>query len=814
LKEDFNIKEYTNKLTPLMQQYWNIKNNYQDVILFFRLGDFYEVFANDALKIAPILNIVLTKRAGTPMCGVPCRSVNSYIKKLINIGLRVAVCEQLENSYSTKGIVKRGVTKIITPGMIIDDVFLEAKDNNFLMALTCEKKMAYITYAVADISTGDFFSSKISVELAKSEILKYEPKEFVISDNNTLIDSFLFKLKIPISKIENTFFDFENAKNEIINSFGFNSLKKFSLEDVDMICVCGALLSYIRKTQLYSGTKIFYNINCINSSDFMYLDNGTIKNLELFNSLTSEDKSNTLFSTLNSTKTYMGSRMLRKWISRPLLNISKIVRRQKFIRFFIENAELRNKTIKKLKDISDIERLIARVISNNVTPKDLIALKNSLILINSIFKNISFIKNSNYEFDTEINSNIILINKIALYLYETPNLYIKDGGVIKNGINDELDEFRTSLRKIRNHLIKFETKERKITGINNLKVGYTSVFGYYLEVSKSNIKFVPKHYIRKQTIVNGERYITEELKSIEEKILFYNDKIFKLEKNIFDNLVKKISSLAKNILNTAKKIAEIDIFCNFAIDALRYNYICPVLLDNKRLNIIEGRHPVVERILKKGEFTTNDISFNTNQKIIILTGPNMSGKSTYMRQIAIIVLMAQIGSFVPVNKKAEIGIVDRIFTRMGSIDNIVEGESTFMREMIEIAIIMNQYTKKSLIILDEVGRGTSNYDGIAIAQSIVEFFSKEDLKKNDGVKILFATHYFELTTLNRHFKKIGNYKIDVKEWNDNIIFLHKVIKGSTNKSYGIYVAKIAGVPEEIIKRASVILHNLKINSIN
>ncbi|MDR2666403.1 MAG: DNA mismatch repair protein MutS [Endomicrobium sp.] len=797
------IKKSLDKMTPLMQQYWDIKAKYSNMVLFFRLGDFYEMFSDDAVKAAPILEVVLTQRNGVSMCGIPYHSANSYIRKLITKGLKVAICEQLEVPGNVlKGIVKRGVTKIITPGTLLEDVLLESKKNNFLMSLVFDNALLYTAFAVADISTGDFFASEMALKSIETEILKYNPGELIVSSvttrNKPILD-FLEKFKIPISNVKDSFFDIEDAKKIVCEVFGCNALEKFKLYKKEIICACGALIAYVREVQPRS-VDIFLNIKYINNSNFMYLDSVAIKNLELFNSISNRKTTNSLLSVVDSTKTAMGARTIRQWLIKPLLDISKIETRQSIVKFFIDNSNLRKKIVEKLKIVSDVERIIARITSGNANPKDMTALKYSL----KTFNDVSEIIRCGNLLDFNIPDNSQVIDKISSYLLDEPSMSLKDGNVIRNGVNYELDELRRMSADAKLYISNLEIKERSLSGISNLKIGYTSVFGYYIEISKSNIALAPKHYVRKQTLATSERYITEELKILEEKILSSQEKILRLESNIFNALRLEISTFSSNILKASKIISEIDIFCGFASNAVEYNYSCPKILCNRDLFIEGGRHPVLERILKSGEFTANDISFKDDSSIMILTGPNMSGKSTYLRQTALIIIMAQMGSFVPAYS-AKIGLIDRIFTRIGAGDNLAGGESTFMVEMIETAGILNQYTERSLIIFDEVGRGTSTYDGIAIAWAIIESLAGDRRKS----KVLFATHYFELTGLSKTLREVVNYSVSVKEWNDRIIFLHRIVQGSADKSYGIYVAKIAGIPQQVIEKAYNILNRLE-----
>ncbi|MDR1245060.1 MAG: DNA mismatch repair protein MutS, partial [Endomicrobium sp.] len=624
---------------------------------------------------------------------------------------------------------------------------------------------------------------------------------------NKRIQDFAASVKAPISYVNDCFFDFENSKKIIMEHFGEGLFKEFGLNQKEVVRACGALVSYIKEMQPQS-VGIFSNIKYINNSDFMYLDAVAIKNLELLTSLASGKFENSLLSVIDSTKTPMGARTIRRWLTKPLLDVSKIENRQNAVNFFIEESSLRKDIAEKFKYVSDIERIIARISSGTANPKDLSALKDSLKVINDISKILSATKKLTFN----IPDNIRIIEKISSYIVDEPPVSLKDGNAIRSGVNSELDELRKISTDAKGFISNLEAKERESSGINNLKIGYTSVFGYYIEVSKSNVALAPKHYVRKQTVATGERYITEELKSLEEKILSSQEKILRLESDIFNSLRQELSLYTSDILKTSQIISEIDVFCGFASNALEYNYVCPKISNTKELSIKDGRHPVVERILKTGDFTANDVFFNEQSRIMILTGPNMSGKSTYLRQISLIVIMSQIGSFVSASE-AEIGIVDRIFTRIGAGDNLAGGESTFMVEMAETANILNQYTQRSLIILDEVGRGTSTYDGMSIAWSIIEFLGDAKRKANDGAKVLFATHYFELTTLSETLKGVVNFSVDIKEWNGNVIFLHKIIEGSADKSYGIHVAKIAGLPHQVIERAYKILNKLEADSV-
>ena len=794
-----------------MQQYWNIKANYPGMILFFRLGDFYEMFGDDAVRAAPIMEVVLTQRGGTPMCGVPYHSVNTYLRKLINKGFKAAICEQLEEPGASKGIVKRGVTRIITPGTVLEDTLLESKQNNFLMSVIFDENFSSGAFAAADISTGEFFTAETDIKNFEAEIAKYAPGEIIFSDSNLSnrkVAAFTEKLITPVSQVNDNYFDPDSSKRIIKEILGDHAIKTFGLDKEEIVRACGAILAYAKETQPQS-TGIFSSIKFIRNSEFMHLDGVAVKNLELLTSMATGKTENSLLDIIDATKTPMGARTIRQWLIKPLMNLDKIKNRQRAVNYFIENGDIRRDISEKLKSVSDIERIIARISTGSAGPRDLTALKDSLEIINEV----SEILKTTEGLKADIPKNEEVIKKISEHIVDEPPVTLKDGNVIRTGISPELDELRKISTDTKTYISNLETKERQASGINNLKIGYTSVFGYYLEITKSNIHLAPKHYIRKQTLINSERYITEELKTLEEKILSAQEKTLRLESDIFNTLKEEITLFTGDILKTSQITAEIDIFCGFAINAIEYNYCCPEMTDDNDLYIIEGRHPVVERILKSGEFVANDISFCQESRILILTGPNMSGKSTYLRQTALIAIMAQTGSFVPA-QSAKIGLIDRIFTRIGAGDNLAGGESTFMVEMTETANILNQYTEKSLIVLDEVGRGTSTYDGMSIAWAIIEFLADTKRQSNKGSKVLFATHYFELTDLANKHEGISNFSVDVKEWNGDVVFLHKIVEGSADRSYGIHVAKIAGIPHWIIERANRILKKLEANQID
>ena len=806
-----NKTKKENAPTPLMQQYLDIKANYPDVILFFRLGDFYEMFGDDAIKAHKILEVILTKRQTTPMCGVPYHSVNNYIRKLVKAGFKIAICEQLEDPASVKGIVKRGVVRVITPGTILEDNLLDSKQNNFLMSVIVDALDKNAAIAVSDISTGDFFTYRSTLSNLENEITKYKPNEIIIPQKdcaNEKLQTILQKFEILASPVKDIYTDSGYCESFIKKTLNVQSLAHFNIADKpDIISAVGTVFVYIQENQPQT-ISILQNIKYIENNDFMVLDSVAIRNLEILRSLSTLKQEGSLLDAIDSTVTPMGARLLRNWLIKPLLNISEIENRQNNTKVFVENTSLKEELRQDLKSVCDLDRIVSRIVSGGAHPKEMLALKDSLAIINNILKKLEKEASFKTNIDTSLALNII--NKIDSYINPEAPILLKDGNVIKSGVSKDLDDYRLLSKAAKKYISDLEVKEKEKTGINTLKIGYTSVFGYYIDVTKSNVHLVPAEYIRKQTLTNSERYITQELKTLEEKIISAQDKIIKLETELYVSLRQEIATYSNYILNLSAMIAELDIFLSFADNAIRFNYCCPKVSDSKNLILKDARHPVVEQILKSGNFVANDVNLNdTSERVMIITGPNMSGKSTYLRQTALIVIMAQIGSFVPCSY-AEIGIVDRIFTRIGAGDNLAGGESTFMVEMSETANILNQYTDRSLIILDEVGRGTSTYDGMSIAWAIIESFSDMSNKNNAGAKVLFATHYFELTSLANK-NGIINKSVDVKEWNGNVIFLHKIVDGAADKSYGIHVAKIAGLPYKVTKRAYEILNGLEKN---
>lgn len=806
-------------LTPMMQQYMDIKNQYKDCILFYRLGDFYEMFFEDAITCSKILEITLTgKNCGleerAPMCGVPYHAVESYLSKMIENGYKVAICEQVEDPKEAKGIVKRDVTRIVTPGTNLNMQMLDETKNNFLMSIMYTINDYGI--AVVDITTGDFFVTEVdNCRKLEDEINKYCPSEIICNDAFYIsgydIDSIATRLNISVSSLESWYYEEESAINKIKTHFKVDSLAGLGLVDFSIGAIAaGGLLQYLYDTQKNSLDHLTHITPYI-TSKYMVLDSATRRNLELLETLREKQKKGSLLWVLDKTKTAMGARLLRKFIEQPLIDYDEIIKRHDAIECINNNAITREELREYLNPIYDLERLLTKVSYKSVNPRDLIALKTSMQMIPHIKCLLEDLDapllNELYE---QIDGLQDLSDMIEKAIEEDPPIAVKEGGIIKNGFNEDVDKLRSVKTDGKSWLTDIETKEREKTGIKNLRIKFNKVFGYYLEVTNSYKDLVPEGWTRKQTLANAERYITPELKELEDMILGAEDKLFNLEYQLFVEIRENIASQILRIQQTAKVIAEVDVFCSLALVAERNNFTRPVMNKDGVINIKDGRHPVVEKMISSGLFVENDTYLDNNTaRVSIITGPNMAGKSTYMRQTALIVLMAQIGSFVPASF-ANIGIVDRIFTRVGASDDLASGQSTFMVEMTEVANILRNATKDSLLILDEIGRGTSTYDGLAIAWSVIEHISNKQLL---GAKTLFATHYHELTELEGKLDSVNNYCIAVKENGDDIVFLRKIIKGGADKSYGIQVAKLAGVPESVLSRAREITEQLSDNDI-
>ena len=802
-------------LTPMMKQYFEIKENYKDCILFFRLGDFYEMFFEDAEIASRELELVLTGRDcglenRAPMCGIPFHAANSYIGRLISKGYKVAICEQVEDPKSVKGIVKRDVIKIITPGTYIDDSFIDDSKNNYIMSIYLDEENNNFSIAVTDISTGEFLTTETfltSDSLILDEISKFTPKEIIICETlkEELIRDIKFTVPALVTKKGITYF--KDDENSILDM-------QFK-EDKDKLTPLTykaslALVKYILDTQKISLSNI-NKITVYNIKDYMTIDLNTRRNLELTENLRENTKKGSLLWVLDKTKTSMGSRNLRRWIEEPLINKEKIQERLDGVYELFSNIYLNDNLREALDDIYDIERILGKISNKNVNAKDLIVLKSSIEKIPNIK---SILKDTNSKLLNEYYNSLDELRDIYSLLEESisnePPLTIKDGDIIKDGFNEIIDELREAKMNGKNWISTLEANEREVTGIKSLKVGYNKVFGYYIEISKANFNLIPEgRYIRKQTLSNAERYITQELKEMEEKILGASEKLVSIEYDVFVDIRNRVEEQIDRLKLTAKTIANLDCISNLAYVALENGYIKPNLNDKGFIEIKDGRHPVVENVIEKGEFVSNDTFINRDdEQLLIITGPNMAGKSTYMRQVAIITLMCQIGSFVPASS-CNISIVDKIFTRIGASDDLAGGKSTFMVEMWEVSNILKNATRNSLVLLDEVGRGTSTYDGLSIAWSVIEYIcSNNDLK----CKTLFATHYHELTSLEGKISGVKNYSVQVKEVENSIIFLRKIVAGGADESYGIEVAKLAGIPNVVIDRAKEILKTLEANS--
>ncbi|MDK2920099.1 MAG: mismatch repair protein MutS [Candidatus Petromonas sp.] len=811
------------RLTPMMKQYLDIKEKYKDHILFFRLGDFYEMFFDDAEIASRELEITLTGRdcglkERAPMCGVPFHSADTYIARLIDKGYKVAICEQVEDAAQAKGIVKREVVRIITPGTVIDPAMLNEDVNNYIMTLQANEDGIGIAYA--DITTGDLETTKFIGEnkykLTMDEIIKINPREIVISedyeDESNLLKDIEKTCNVLITKHYRHAFKCKNAEDIIKKHFKIYSLDSFGLKENKLCTVAiGSLLDYIKETQKVPLVHID-KINIYSHDKYMILDKFTRRNLELTETIRGKDKKGSLLWVLDKTCTSMGARTLRRWIEEPLIDVNQINRRLDSVEVLYKDVVIRDEFKELLKKMYDLERLASKIVYGNINARDLISLKSSLEVLPEIKSKISeSAKGELQGIREEIDELRDIYNLLDESIKDDPPISIKDGGIIKSTYNEELKELRMAITEGKNWILDLEKRERENTGIKSLKIGFNKVFGYYIEVTKTNIKNVPDTYTRKQTLANSERYIMPELKEIENKILGAEEKIVNLEYELFIEVRNTILSNVNRILKTAKAIAALDVLLSFAEVSFMYGYCRPEVNDSQTIRLTNARHPVVERVSGEELFVPNDTLLdNDENRFYIITGPNMAGKSTYLRQVALIVLLAQVGCFVPADE-ASIGVVDRIFTRVGASDDLFQGQSTFMVEMSELSNILHNATSNSLIILDEIGRGTSTYDGLSIAWAVVEYLSN---KNTLGAKTLFATHYHELTELEGNLKGVKNYCISVKEAGDDILFLRKIIRGGADQSYGIQVAKLAGLPDIVIDRAKEILSELEEHDIN
>jgi len=798
------------EITPMMQQYYKIKEKYHDAILLFRVGDFYETFGEDAKIAARELNIALTttgrgKGAAKriPMAGVPFHAVTPYIRQLITKGYKVAVCEQIWDK-THKDVEKREVVRLITPGTVIEDSFLEERISNYLMCVNLVDSKTGI--AIVDVSTGEFLLTELDDDISHSSLLneidRVKPAEIILPDS---LELGLELNTCTISRYDDYYFDYKNAYTTLINHYGVISLDGFGCAELKAgITAAGAVISYLRDTQ----KRVLSHIKPPKTffvSDYMVLDSVTVRNLEIFNNIRDGTQRGTLVGVLDKTLTGMGSRLLKKNLQFPLLDTVEIKRREEVVKEFYEDILLRESLKEIFREVYDIERIISRISFGNANGKDLVLLKRSLLQINDLR---GLLKKCRAEKIRTILKALRtkdfseVVDLIERGIIEEPPGTIKEGGVIREGFNAELDELRKIKHEGRRWLAEFEEHEKARTGIKSLKVGYNKVFGYYIEVRKSWAGKVPEAYIRKQTLTEAERYVTEELKDYEAKALSAEERIKELEYELFEQIRKAVGKRAKDIQEAANLVAELDMLLSFAEVAAENGYCCPEVDAGNEIVIREGRHPVVEKEVKEG-FVPNDVRLDKNNRLMLITGPNMSGKSTFMRQTALIVLMSQLGSFVPA-REAKIGIVDRIFTRVGAYDDLSMGQSSFMVEMSETANILNNATERSLIILDEIGRGTSTLDGVSIAWSVGEYVNTR-LK----AKTMFATHFYELTELADALESTNCYNVSIKEAGDEIFFVRKVVEGRGSKSYGIQVAKLAGLPEEVIESAKSVLRRLE-----
>ncbi|NNL17033.1 MAG: DNA mismatch repair protein MutS [Flavobacteriaceae bacterium] len=795
------------KITPLMHQYNAIKAKYPDALLLFRVGDFYETFGEDAIKASKILDIILTKRGAgsvseTELAGFPHHSINTYLPKLVKAGERVAICDQLEDPKLTKKIVKRGVTELVTPGVALNDEVLNSKSNNFLASVYFGK---YIGVSFLDVSTGEFLTSQGKEEYIDKLLQNFKPSEVLVSKQKRSEFTSTFGKDFHTFYLEDWVYQDDYANETLLKHFNTNSLKGFGIQDLyEGIVASGSILHYLSETQHHRLSHIT-SINRIAEDEYVWMDKFTIRNLELYNSLNLNAV--TLLNIIDKTSSPMGGRLLKRWLALPLKNLDKIKNRHEVVSFLLKNETILNKFQNQISHIGDIERLISKVATGKINPREVIHLKNSLEAIVPIKSLASNSKNDSLKIiGDNLHGCSVLKEKIKETLYEDAPVNILKGQTISSDFSSELKELRDLAFSGKDYLDKMLQRESERTGIPSLKIASNNVFGYYIEVRNTHKDKVPEEWIRKQTLVSAERYITEELKEYESKILGAEERILAIEQQLFSELVGWMSSYIKPVQMNASLIGQLDCLSGFTKLAKENTYIRPEMDESYELDIKNGRHPVIERQLPLGEsYIPNDLFLDREtQQIIMITGPNMSGKSAILRQTALIVLLAQIGSFVPA-KKARIGLVDKIFTRVGASDNISMGESTFMVEMNETASILNNISERSLVLLDEIGRGTSTYDGISIAWAISEYLHEHPSR----AKTLFATHYHELNEMTETFERIKNFNVSVKELKDTVLFMRKLVEGGSEHSFGIHVAKMAGMPQQVIQRANKILKKLE-----
>ena len=794
--------------TPIRQQYLRIKRRYPQAIVFFRLGDFYETFDDDARLTSRELEIVLTSREmgkghRVPMAGIPYHALDNYLARLINKGYKVAICEQVTKPGETRGLVEREVIRLVTPGTVVEPGLLDSKTNNYLTSLVLDGDDVGIAYV--DITTSEFATTQLPFQRANVELERLKPSEVITAQSSELSG---LGLTTSVTRLDDYWFELEVAQQTMLDHFGVSTPDGFGCGHLPLaIRAAGAIIHYIQETQKGVLGQLT-RLSTYSTESFMALDVNTQRNLELFYCTRSGTTGGSLLSIIDLTKTAIGGRLLKRWLGQPLLDITELVKRQDAISWFYDNSMARNQTISLLGEVADLERLINRVRSNIASPRELATLRRSLEVIPRLSRLLADDSPINWLKD-KLKPCRDVVELISEAIEAQPPASLDEGNVIKSGLSEELDSLRLASKNAKQYLANLERQERERSGIKSLKVGFNKVFGYYIEVSKSNLPQVPQDYIRKQTLVGGERFFTPELKEYESLILNAQERITELEANIFHRVCRQVATASERILAVADALANIDVFSSLAEVAVRYSYVRPELTTGNEIVISQGRHPVVERSLVEGSFVPNDTYLsNDDAQLIVLTGPNMSGKSTYLRQVALIVLLAQIGGFVPATS-ATIGAVDRIFTRIGAREDLAAGQSTFMVEMVETANILNNATPRSLIILDEIGRGTSTYDGLSIARAVAEYIHNYPKL---GAKTLFATHYHEMVELATFLPKVKNFNVAVAEEGGEVTFLYKIVPGGVDKSYGIHVAKLAGLPKSVVHRAQEVLLELEEDS--
>ncbi len=822
-REEMNkMAKNESKLSPMMLQYFDIKSEYPDTILFFRLGDFYEMFFEDAKIASQELDLVLTGRdcgqeERAPMCGVPFHSADSYIAKLVSRGYKVAICEQMEDPALTKGLVKRDVIRVITPGTVIEGNMLEDGSNNYLCSLCYSKKDLGVCFA--DVSTGEFHITVLDGDDIGGKLINqlstYSPKELIINSQAldlSELEGFAKRINANVEVLDDEHFDFDSCTALIIETLKKEEISALKIgHSASAVCALGAVIGYLRDTQKTDNIEAPAELDFYDDEQYMGLDISARRNLELTKSMMTGDKKHSLLWVIDKTKTAMGKRMIKSWLERPLMSIPKITKRQNAVGELFDTPIMLDSVREALTGVSDIERLMTRIVYGTANAKELKSLQYTIEKLPSVKNELASASSALLK---EIYSGIDLLGDVRELIdsaiVDEPPFSVREGGMIKEGFNEEIDSLKAIMADGAGVIASIENEQRELTGIPKLRVGYNKVFGYYIEVTNSYKEMVPETYIRKQTLTNCERFITQELKELEGKIIGAKDRSVALEYEVFSSVRNTIASELERLQLTAKSLATLDTLCSLATVAINNNYACPRITNDGKIEIKEGRHPVVEALLEDAVFVPNDTKLDMDEnRCSIITGPNMAGKSTYMRQIAHIVLLAQIGSFVPA-KSASIGVVDAIFTRVGASDDLATGQSTFMVEMNEVSTILRNATASSLIILDEIGRGTSTFDGMSIARAVLEYVCK---KRSLGAKSLFATHYHELTSMEGMVDGVKNYSIAVKKRGDDITFLRRIVRGGADQSFGIEVAKLAGVPDTVVKRAKVILKELEKNAV-